>query len=228
MFRTVQFIFTLFITTAFFAQDSLSVKQNAYLEDQFYIGFTYNLLLNKPETVTQQNLSYGFQAGFIKDIPLNKERNFGIGIGLGYAVNSYYTNIQAVQTAEGISYRVFDEDFAYKRNKIETHLVEMPLEIRWRNSTATEHRFWRIYTGFKLGYVIGSRSKLVADNFKDSFYNRDTENFRYGLVLNVGYNTFNIHLYYALNDFFEDNTTLDTGEVLALTPMSIGIIFYIL
>ncbi|MCE2614028.1 PorT family protein [Flavobacteriaceae bacterium D16] len=228
MFRTVQFIFTLFLSTALFAQDSLSVEQNAYLEDQFYIGFTYNLLLNKPETVTQQNLSYGFQAGFIKDIPLNKERNFGIGIGLGYAVNSYYTNIQAVQTADGITYRVFDEDFAYKRNKIETHLVEMPLEIRWRNSTATEYRFWRIYTGFKLGYVVGSRSKLVADNFKDSFYNRDTENFRYGVVLNVGYNTFNIHLYYSLNDFFEDNTTLDTGEALALTPMSIGIIFYIL
>jgi hypothetical protein len=228
MFRSLQFIFVCLLSTALFAQDSLSVDQSAYLEDQFYVGFTYNLLLNKPETVTQQNLSYGFQVGFIKDIPLNKERNFAVGIGLGYAVNSYYTNIQAVQTAEGISYSVFDEDFAYKRNKIETHLVEMPLEIRWRNSTAIEHRFWRIYTGFKLGYVVGSRSKLVTQNYKDSFYNRDTENFRYGLVLNVGYNTFNIHLYYSLNDFFEDNTTLDTGESLALTPMSIGIIFYIL
>ncbi|NNJ39092.1 MAG: PorT family protein, partial [Flavobacteriaceae bacterium] len=58
--------------------------------------------------------------------------------------------------------------------------------------------------------------------------NRDTQNFRYGLMLNVGYNTFNIHIYYALNDFFEDTTVLDTGEALSLTPLSIGIIFYIL
>ncbi|MBT8320792.1 MAG: PorT family protein [Eudoraea sp.] len=228
MFRTLQLIFACFLSSALFAQDSIPADQNAYLEDQFYIGLTYNLLLNKPETVTQQNLSYGLQAGFIKDIPLNTERNFAVGIGLGYAVNSYYTNIQAIQTTDGISYRVFDEDFSYNRNKIETHLIEMPIELRWRNSTATEHRFWRIYTGFKLGYVVGTRSKLVTDAYKDSFYNRDTENFRYGLVLNVGYNTFNIHLYYSLNDFFEDNTTLDTGEALALTPMSIGIIFYIL
>ncbi len=228
MSRTLQFLFACFFSTALFAQDSLSIQQSKYLEDQFYIGLTYNLLLNKPESVTQQNLSYGLQLGFIKDIPLNKERNFGVGVGLGYAVNSYYSNLQAIQTDDGIVYSVIDEDFEYKRNKIETHLIEMPLEIRWRNSTATEHRFWRIYTGFKLGYIVGTRSKLVTDTSKDSFYNRDTENFRYGLMLNVGYNTFNIHLYYSLNDFFEDNTTLDTGESLALTPMSIGIIFYIL
>lgn len=228
MSRTLLLLFTFLPSLVATAQDSLALEQSAYLEDQFYIGLTYNLLLNKPESVTQQNLSYGIQAGFIKDIPLNKERNFGLGIGLGYAVNSYYTNIQAIQTANGISYRILDDQFSFKRNKIETHLIEMPLEIRWRNSTATEHRFWRIYTGFKLGYIVGSRSKLVTESYKDSFYNRDTENFRYGLIFNVGYNTFNFHLYYSLNDFFEDNTTLDTGEELALTPMSIGIIFYIL
>ncbi len=202
MSRTLQFLFACFFSTALFAQDSLSIQQSKYLEDQFYIGLTYNLLLNKPESVTQQNLSYGLQLGFIKDIPLNKERNFGVGVGLGYAVNSYYSNLQAIQTDDGIVYSVIDEDFEYKRNKIETHLIEMPLEIRWRNSTATEHRFWRIYTGFKLGYIVGTRSKLVTDTSKDSFYNRDTENFRYGLMLNVGYNTFNIHIYYYLYDFF--------------------------
>ena len=228
MFRTVPLILACFFATALSAQDSLITNQSRYLEDQFYIGLTYNLLLNKPESVTQQNLSYGLQAGFIKDIPLTREGTFAIGIGLGYAVNSYYNNIQAIQTTDGLVYQVFDQDIAYKRNKIETHLIEMPLEIRWRNSTATEHRFWRIYTGFKLGYIVGTRSKLVTNTYKDSFYNRDTENFRYGLLLNVGYNTFNIHLYYSLNDFFEDNTTLDTGERLELTPMSIGIIFYIL
>ena len=228
MLRIVQFFFLILVTVAVCAQETPSPDPEKYLEDQFYIGLTYNLLLNKPSSVTQQNLSYGLQAGFIKDIPLNEERNFAVGIGLGYAVNSYYSNLLATETPEGITYSVIDEDFSYKRNKIETHLVEMPIEIRWRNSTAAEHRFWRIYTGFKLGYIVGTRSKLVTESYKTSFYNRDTENFRYGLMLNVGYNTFNIHVYYALNDFFEDGTVLDTGESLSLTPLSIGIIFYIL
>ncbi len=228
MLRTVQLFFLILVSVAVSAQEATPSGLDKYLEDQFYIGLTYNLLLNKPPSVTQQNLSYGIQTGFIKDIPLNEERNFAVGIGLGYAVNSYYSNIQASETPDGIIYSVIDENFSYKRNKIETHLVEMPIEIRWRNSTATEHRFWRIYTGFKLGYIVGTRSKLVTESYKTSFYNPDTRNFRYGLMLNVGYNTFNIHVYYALNDFFEDGTRLDTGEALSLTPLSIGIIFYIL
>ncbi len=228
MLRIVQFFLLILVTVAVSAQETPLPDPEKYLEDQFYIGLTYNLLLNKPPSVTQQNLSYGLQGGFIKDIPLNAERNFAIGIGLGYAVNSYYSNLLATETPEGITYSVINADFSYKRNKIETHLIEMPLEIRWRNSTATEHRFWRIYTGFKLGYIVGTRSKLVTESYKTSFYNRDTRNFRYGLMLNVGYNTFNIHVYYALNDFFEDNVALDTGEALSLTPLSIGIIFYIL
>ena len=32
-----------------------------YLEDQFYLGITYNSLLNKPTDFTQRNLSYGYQ-----------------------------------------------------------------------------------------------------------------------------------------------------------------------
>ena len=199
-----------------------------YLEDQFYVGLTYNFLLNKPDDVTQSNLSYGLQGGMIKDIPLNKRRNVAIGIGLGYAVNSYYTNLQVTEVADGFQYRILEPGSSFKRNKIETHLIEVPIEFRWRNSTAESYKFWRVYTGIKLGYVVGSRSKFVSSTEKISFYNTDTENFQYGLTLNFGYNTFNIHAYYALNDFFEKGTrTVDDINV-DFTPLRIGIIFYIL
>jgi hypothetical protein len=79
-----------------------------------------------------------------------------------------------------------------------------------------------------LGYVLGARSKLVTTEFKDSFYVTDIENFRYGLMANFGYNTFNIHIYYALNNLFKDGFQLDTGEDLNFTPLRIGFIFYIL
>ncbi len=210
------------------AQEAENNTLEKYLEDQFYVGLTYNFILNKPSSVKQQNLSYGLQGGFIKDIPLNKERDFALGIGLGYGVNSYYTNLQAINTSAGITYEDLDSSDSYKRNKLETHVIELPLELRWRNSTPYEHRFWRIYAGMKFGYIVGSRSKFVTDSTKDSFYNTDTRNFRYGLMLNVGYNTFNIHAYYALTDLFEDNLSLTNGEGLSFVPLRIGIIFYIL
>ncbi len=200
-----------------------------YLEDQFYVGFSFNLLLNQPEGVSQNNLiSYGIYLGFIKDLPINPKRTLALGIGLGYGVNSYYSNLRAIQNGEDFQYILLDEDDAYKRNKIETHLLELPVQFRWRNSTATDYSFWRIYTGFKLGYVVGSRSKFVTSDFKDSFYNTDTDNFRYGLTLNIGYNTINFHVYYGLNNLFEDNVPGPDGADLDMVPLRIGLIFYIL
>jgi len=35
-----------------------------YREDQFYIGFTYNSLFNKPAEVSQNKFSSGFSGGF--------------------------------------------------------------------------------------------------------------------------------------------------------------------
>lgn len=198
-----------------------------YREDQFYMGITYNILLDLPNGVSQNNLSYGLQGGFIRDIPLNPECTFAIGIGLGYGVNSYYSNLRAIEENGDFRYEYLD-DADYRRNKVETHLIEVPLEFRWRTSTRESYKFWRIYGGFKFGYIVGSRSKFVSDSYVDSFYNTDTENLRYGLMLNVGYNTFNFHVYYGLNPLFEDGVSGPDGQAFDMFPLRLGLMFYIL
>jgi len=206
------------------------LQDSRYLEDQFYIGLTYNILLDKPENVSQRNLSYGLQGGFIKDIPLNGSRTTAIGVGVGYGVYSYYTNLRALETLDDLEYNVITEIDSLKRNKVETHMFEVPLEIRWRNSTASEYKFWRIYAGVKLGYVLGARSKYISDKAngeRASFYNTDVRRFQYGLTFNFGYNTFNLHAYYALNGLFNDGVEVD-GTTLSMKPLRIGLIFYIL
>lgn len=197
-----------------------------YLEDQFYIGLTYNTYGNKPSSFTQRNLPYGLQLGFIKDLPINKKRNVGFGVGFGYAVNNYYSNLIATKDIEGISYTFADEDLDYKRSKIVTHMVEFPVEFRWRKSTPTKYKFLRIYGGAKLGYVFSSKSKFVSDDFKEVFSNTDIVNFRYGLQFNIGYNTWNIHVYYGLNSLLDDAFVDD--EQLLMKPIRVGFNFYIL
>lgn len=207
-------------------QDSIP-EDTRYFEDQFYMGITYNFLLNKPTDVSQRNLSYGFLAGFIKDIPINEERTVAFGIGLGYGAYSYYSNLQVMERADDFLYSVLDGNSDIKRNKIETHMIEMPIEFRWRNSTASVYKFWRIYAGAKLSYVAGARSKVVFESNKDSFYNRDVSDFQYGLTFNFGFNTFNLHFYYALNNLFE-NARTEAGEDIDFKPLRVGLIFYIL
>ena len=216
------------------SQDTIAKNSfdEKYLEDQFYIGIGYNFLLNKPESVIQRNLSYNLQLGLVKDIPLNRKRNFGVGIGLGYATNSYYTNMVAIESEQGVAYRLPIGDEGFDRSKFETHALEFPFEIRWRTSNPVDYKFWRIYAGFKVEYLFSRRSKLIAEDVtlfsgNTTFSNPNIEQWQYGVMLNFGYNTWNLHLYWMLSDFFDSNALFE-NQVLTITPLRIGVIFYIL
>ncbi|MGB5319312.1 porin family protein [Eudoraea sp.] len=226
--RSIILLMVLFFCGPLCAQEVGEELDMKYLEDQFYLGTTYNIVLNRPENVTQRNFSYGLMGGFIRDIPINLDRNIGFGVGLGYAYNNYYTNLFANEIADGIEYTVLDKTVSYKRNKVDTHVLEVPLQFRWRTSTASTYKFWRVYAGMKLGYVLGSRSKFVSDNEKISFKNNNIERFRYGVVLNFGYSTFNVHAYYALNALFKDGVVTVEGDPIEFVPLRLGIVFYIL
>lgn len=216
----------LFQTSQVMAQEIESLDER-YLEDQFYVGLGFNFMLDRPTNVVQRSLSYNLQGGFIKDIPFNRNRNFGIGIGLGYGVNSFYSNIQAEENNGNITYQVVSTD-AIVRSKFETHTLEFPFELRWRTSTASEYKFWRVYAGAKFGYVFSGRSRLVLEEGSNGFSNSDLQDWQYGLTLSFGYNTWNIRAYYALNPLLNDGIQLDNGEAIDMRVLRIGVIFYIL
>jgi len=220
------FLGTVLQTVGQVSEDS-DTSGSRYFEDQFYFGITYNFVRNVPDGLTQRNLSYGLQLGAIKDIPLNSKGTIALGIGLGLGLNTYYSNLVAFKGSDDITYELSDNVTGFERSKLETHLIEFPLEFRWRNSTLEEYRFWRLYAGIKAAYVIGNRSKSVIDGAKDGFYNSDINKFQYGLAINVGYNTFNIHLYYALTDLFKEGVAVDNQSI-GFSPLRIGVIFYIL
>lgn len=215
-------LFMIFQSNAQVALDT--VPYSRYFEDQFYLGLSYNFILNHPEGSNQRNLSYGLQGGIIKDIPLNRKGTKAIGIGAGLALNSYYSNLVADISGDDITYSINDD---ITRSKLETHLLEFPLEFRWRNSTAKEYKFWRIYGGIKAAYILGARSKYDLDDVSEGFNNTDLTKFQYGLTLSFGYNTFNLHAYYALTELFNGNALVN-GETLQYRPLRIGLIFYIL
>lgn len=221
----------IFSTTTIFSQEITSkVVDSLYKEDQFYIGTTYNVLENRPSGLKQNSFSLGFHLGYIKDMPVNKRRNKSIGIGLGYSTNSYIQNMLIQQDNSGnFSYSIIDEEaVSFTKNKFSEHILELPIEFRWRTSTATDYKFWRIYTGIKFGYVFSNRSKFEGSLGELKYSNIDDFNeFQYGLTLSVGYNTWNIFVYYGLNPIFSDTAQLN-GENLDLNALKIGLMFYIL
>lgn len=211
-------------------QESISKDiDSLYREDQFYIGFTYNLLGNKPKNLSQTGFSSGFHMGFIRDMPINKNRNIAIGLGLGYSTKSFNQNLLISRDDLGIvSYSISVDNSTYSKNKFSTHFIEFPLEFRWRTSTISDYNFWRIYSGFKVSYLLSSKTKYVGDLGNLTFYDINTFNkFQYGLTLSVGYSVWNFYVFYKLNPIFSNEVKLN-GNDLNMNAINMGLIFYLL
>ncbi len=201
-----------------------------YLEDQFYVGFGFNLLLDKPEGFSQNGFSGGLHLGYIRDIPINKRRNFGFGVGVGWSINTYNQNlfIGEKETEQTIFNVVDRGDLDVNTNRFSTYLIEAPLELRWRTSTATDYKFWRIYAGVRLGYIYHFKSKFEQPNNAVNQTQLDELNrFRVAGTFTFGYNVFNFSFYYSLNPLF-DGTLEDENTPVNLVPLKIGLMFYIL
>jgi hypothetical protein len=200
-----------------------------YREDQFYFSVTYNLFNEKPSDVNQSGFSTGFHFGFIRDMPINENRNIAFGLGLGLSSNSYNQNISISEVDNETVFNIIDEsEINVSKNKFTTYLLEVPFEFRWRKSNATDYNFLRIYPGFKLGYLFYNSTKFKSDAGNVILKNLDEFNtLQYGLTLSVGYGTWNFHAYYGLNSIFDDSARLNNQSI-DMKSFKIGLMFYIL
>lgn len=212
------------------SRDSTKVVDSKYREDQFYASITYNLIVNNPDKASSSDFSSGFHFGFIRDMPINEKRNWAIGLGLGISTNSYNQNLAITEDTGNVIFTLANNANLgdVKKNKFTTYLVDLPLQIRWRTSNATDYKFWRIYSGFKISYLLYNSSRLESDLLNQKLSNIDAFNkFQYGLTLSAGYGTWNFSVYYGLNSIFDTSAKLN-NQIIASKALKIGIMFYIL
>lgn len=198
-----------------------------YREDQFYFSYTLNTLQKKPKNLALEKFSSGFSFGFLRDFPVNKNRTIAIAPGIGCAYYTFNQNLQISKINQTTLYSILDSNSSYDKNRFSQLLVELPIELRWRNSTYESHTFWRIYAGFKIGYLLYDKSiykdaynKIIVSN------NTDFNSFQYGTYIAAGYNSINIYANYGLNSLFR--TAKTNGESIDMNSLNIGVIFYIL
>ena len=224
------FIFLLLLSCMnVFSQEepNFAAIDSLYREDQFYCGITYNILKNAPKDVSQNSFSTGLNFGFLRDFPINKKRTFAIAPGLGFSYSNYKQNLIIEDMNEKISYRTIISGDSYDKNKFALYFVDLPIEFRWRTSTYESHKFWRIYTGVKLSYLLLGQSRYISstENFKIN-NNPDFNKFQYGAYISAGYNSWNLHAYYGLQNIFKNGSLNE--QPLGMKTLNIGLMFYIL
>lgn len=200
---------------------------NNYLEDQFYLGLYYSTLTSSPENFNQNKFSSTLNFGFIRDIPFNKQRNFGVGLGAGLSFSSSSSNLRLSELNNIISGEIVSgEDFT--KNKWNTSSIEIPFEIRWRTSTPTNYKFWRVYFGIKTSYLLKSKYKFESVNTDYSIQTLPLRKTQSGITVNAGNNTWNLGLYMGLNPIFNKEFGQNNPEIKDLKEFKLGLVFYIL
>lgn len=228
------FVFLIALTPNLRAQETNLINDKTvdslYKEDQFYIGVTYNLVGKKPSGLSQNGFSSGFHFGFIKDMPFNEGRNNAIGVGLGLSFNSFNQNLLISESENEIEdFQIIDDgEIKFSKNKFSMYMLELPIEYRWRTSTASEYKFWRIYTGLRIGYVFANSSKFEGEPENIKLANINALNsLQYGASISAGYNTWNFYFYYGLNAIFKSEAKVN-AETIEANAIKVGLMFYIL
>ena len=180
-----------------------------YREDQFYTKVIYTSI---NETLENQDRAfyYGFSGGILRDMPINKNRNMALALGLGYNFSKFHLPFE-------------ESEQNYLANKT-IGFLEVPFEFRFRTSTATSYKFWRAYLGFILQHKIHSNTKYDKDPTQNtpSFYiNKNL----YFLTFSVGYSNWNFQLLYPISSLFKYDVS---SYYLKSQPLMLGLIFYIL
>lgn len=226
-------IFILFSSVSLFAQRENHLvfpeTDSLYREDQFYISPTFHVISDRPSGIVQSGFSGGLHAGFIRDFPINKQRNVALGIGLGYSINVYNHNLVLEEIDGSTTFRARTNEDELSSNRFRNQLIEVPLQFRWRTSTPESYKFWRVYAGVRLGYMHSFTYQSEKNSGQTiTIRNPDgLERLRAGATLTFGFNTFNFHLYYGLNSFFNDSVSI-TDEQGGFSAIKIGLMFYIL
>lgn len=219
----ILFFISCFVSKLAAQKDSLQLGDR-YAEDQIYASISYAQFYNQPKTISRSGFSYGISTGFIKDFILNKQGDVSIGIGIGYGYD-FFNHELKVQEINDVT--VFNTSNNLNSNVFKAHNLELPIELRWRTSTAKEYDFWRIYGGVKFLYNISNTFQFEENGTQFSYKNVSSfRKFQYGLSLSAGYDEFNINFFYNLTPIFK-NVTLN-GENIDSSILKFGLIFYIL
>lgn len=225
--RNILLLFLSFFSIQLLGQETENFKaiDSLYQEDQFFIALNYTSLVNQ-SFLSENKIPLGFNVGFLRDFPLNSKRNFAIATGFGYGFKNYNHELLISEVNNQIIYSNLNSTNNPSKNYIRLQYIDVPLEFRWRTSTAGSHKFWRVYSGFKLSYLIKSKSLYKDDTMSSKIVNNpDFNKLNYSAYLSLGWNTWNIHVNYGLTRLLNNPSNSDLSNVHYL---DIGLIFYIL
>ena len=217
MYRIISCIFFLFVYFGYSQENP-----QRYREDQIYFSLYYNSLGDNLNNFKENKFSTSINFGFIRDIPLSKSGNFAVGLGLGIGINTFNNNLKLPNSN---TYILLNNREIPQKNVFNFSEFQFPFELRWRNSSIDNYKFWRIYAGLKYSRLFSSSYSFENEQESYKLVDIPINLDQLGFTLNIGFNTWNIGLYKSMNSLFNKKIESFPKE---LEQFKLGLVFYIL
>jgi len=190
-------------------------------QDVIIFNFNWMTLLDSPDSMSVSPFSRGFDFGLMWDIPLGRSP-ISFAAGVNFSFENYFSNSFLQDSAGGNSlyFRpikpIINADNPaterdWKKYKMSTALIELPVEFRFRLKPHKRNTF-KMAVGFKIGYVIDSWEKYIGPDYRSGNLDESIRQvtyglpgisrFRYGVYTRIGYSRYHAYVHYGIGDFF--------------------------
>ncbi|MBL4715097.1 MAG: outer membrane beta-barrel protein, partial [Bacteroidia bacterium] len=144
-----------------------------------------------------------------------------MGIGLDYNNYRFIDNFSLVPDTT-IVLASYNESNTYKKNKLTTKYVNVPVLIQFQSKGGKKKKKLRFATGIDIGYYLKAYTKQVYEidgrKYKDKTYDDyNLEKLRYGVLTRIGFGNMNFFAKYSLTPLFVEGVNPE------LNPVTIGV-----
>ena len=192
--------------------------------DHIMIQLALNSLQGAPDSI--QSHIKGFQRSanvyLMFDKPFKGNPRLSVAIGAGIGTNNYYFKkmiVDIASTGAVLPFRAVDSANNYKKFKISTAFLEVPLELRFTANPETPNKTVKAAIGVKVGTLLNAHTKGKIlrdknDNVLNNYTVKETtktffNTTRLSGTARVGYGNFSLFGAYSFTGMFKDGVAAD-------------------
>src|SRR5574343_210285 len=132
--------------------------------DHFMIQLSSDHWSGAPDSISSRmgGLSRGFNMALMMNKPFKSDPRWSVAFGLGISTSHIFfskTNVGIDGTTTNLPFTALDSANHFKKYKLATAFLEIPLELRFTMHPQKDKSTWKFAVGAKLGTLLDAHTK---------------------------------------------------------------------
>ncbi len=210
-----------------FSQSAKEKKKKEVLNrsgDHLMFQISSDHWLGEPDSIGSHinGFNRGVNVYVMYNLPFKSDPRFSVAAGIGVGSSNIYfkkMNVEIGSTSNVLPFVATDSANNYKKFKLSTSFLEVPIEFRFSSRPETPGKSVKVALGVKLGTMLNAhtKGKVLRDvNGKTLFNSTDKvsdrsyfNSTRMAGTLRIGYGNFSVFGAYNFSSMFKDGVAAD-------------------